>query len=130
MGQVINQKLPGASRGNKLLWMQEQGLNGPSGPQGPTPTVVLFENAIADIGMQLDARLQQSSLRLRITEHCDGMLACYDGGGAAYGPHIDNADGDGKVDGRILTVILYLNSDWDRSKGGELAIFQTERGEV
>merc|ERR1712048_1291398 len=86
--------------------------------------------ALNDIGMQLDARLQQSSLRLRITERCDAMLACYDGGGAAYGPHIDNADGDGRVDGRILTAVLYLNSDWDRSNGGELAIFQTESGEV
>merc|ERR1712048_121646 len=79
--------------------------------------------ALNDIGMQLDARLQQSSVRVRITERCDAMLACYDGGGATYGPHIDNADGDGRVDGRVLTVLLYLNPRWDKRHGGELAIF-------
>merc|ERR1711933_278353 len=39
MNQVINQKLPGASRGDKLLWMQEHGLNGPSGPTNPEISV-------------------------------------------------------------------------------------------
>ena len=58
------------------------------------------------------------------------MLACYDGGGASYGPHVDNADGDGRVDGRVLTVVVYLNEAWDRGHGGELAIFQPEAGEL
>lgn len=118
---------PRALRGDKMLWLEEQGLNSNN---GPCPTLVLLENAVTDIGMQLDSRLQRSRLQLRITERCDGMLACYDGSGAAYGPHIDNADGDGRIDGRILTVILYLNPSWDRSNGGELSIFQPDSGEV
>lgn len=52
-------------------------------------------------------------------------VAGYEAGGA-YSAHIDNADGDGRVDGRILTMVLYLNVNWDRSGGGELAIFQPE----
>ena len=35
-----------------------------------------LESALTDLGMQLDLRLQRSLLRLRITERCDGMLAC------------------------------------------------------
>ena len=30
------------------------------------------------------------------TRRTDLMVACYPGGGAAYGPHVDNADGDGR----------------------------------
>merc|ERR1712157_596007 len=60
---------------------------------------------------------------------CDAMVSCYNDG-AAYGPHIDNADGDGRVDGRILTAMVYLNAGWEKKDGGELAIFQPEHGEV
>lgn len=127
---VIDQRLPNAHRGDKLLWMQEQGLNGAAAAKGPAPTVALLERAMSDLGMQLDERLQRGRLGLRITEHCDGMLACYGGDGAAYGPHIDNADGDGRVDGRILTVILYLNPGWDKSCGGELAVFEPTRNDI
>jgi len=128
--QVIDQRLPNAHRGDKLLWMEEQGLSVASGGKGPAPTVALLERAVVDIGMQLDGRLQRSRLGIRITERCDGMLACYDGAGAAYGPHVDNADGDGRVDGRVLTVVVYLNPDWDKANGGELAIFEPSRGEI
>lgn len=119
---------PTTRRGDKVLFMQEKGLAGPDFHNGPTPTVALLQHAIVDMGMQLDARLQRSSLQLRITEHCDPMLACYEGGAEGYGPHIDNADGDGRVDGRILTVILYLNPGWDRAQGGQLAIFEPDPG--
>uniref|UniRef100_A0A7S2CGQ5 Fe2OG dioxygenase domain-containing protein n=1 Tax=Alexandrium andersonii TaxID=327968 RepID=A0A7S2CGQ5_9DINO len=74
--------------------------------------------------------MQRSSLRIRITERCDGMLACYDGNGAAYGPHVDNADGDGRVDGRVLTALLYLNPGWDKSCGGQLGVFEPSRGDI
>ena len=55
----------------------------------------------------------------------DMMLACYPGNGAAYGPHIDNADGDGREGedyGRCLTLVYYLQEErWDsKVKGGAL----------
>ncbi len=56
-------------------------------------------------------------------------LAGYEAGGA-YSAHIDNADGDGRVDGRVLTMVLYLNVNWDRTAGGELAIFEAEQGDI
>eukprot|EP00959_Pyramimonas_sp_CCMP1952_P233091 4871133-Pyramimonas_sp.AAC.1 len=52
------------------------------------------------------------------------QVACYPGGGAHYGRHIDNVDGDGRGDGRKLTMILYLNSDWSGADGGELRIHE------
>lgn len=128
--QAVDQRIPKARRGDKILWLQEQGLSGPGAAQGATPTLAMLEEALSDIGLQLGLRLQQGPLRLRITERCDAMLACYEGGGANYGAHIDNADGDGRVDGRILTAVLYLNPGWDRANGGELAIFQAESGEL
>lgn len=129
--EVVNKGLLQARRGDRILFMQEEGLSGEDVSSSPTPTVSLIESAICDIAMKLDPLLQRSKLRLRLTERCDGMLSSYDpamadGGVAAYGPHIDNADGDGRVDGRVLTMILYLNTNWARSSGGELSIFQPD----
>ena len=61
------------------------------------------------------------------------MLACYPGGGAAYGPHIDNVDGDGRDSedfGRCYTCVYYLNEEnWDAdSKGGSLRLHLSPRG--
>lgn len=78
--QQADQSAPRARRGDKILWLQEHGLTDSS--SGPAPNLVLLAGALEDIGMQLDERLQRSSLGLRITERCDAMLACYDGGGA------------------------------------------------
>merc|ERR1712224_722078 len=67
-----------SQRSDKFLWMDDHGFNGPQASSGPTPTLALIESALADLGMQLDPRLQRSNLRIRITERCDGMLALYD----------------------------------------------------
>ena len=43
-----------------------------------SPSEPRLETALTDLGMQLDLRLQRNNgLRLRITERCDGMLACF-----------------------------------------------------
>ena len=57
----------------------------------------------------------------------DLMMACYPGGGARYGPHIDNIDGDGREEhdfGRCFSLVYYLNEpDWDvDAKGGALRV--------
>lgn len=128
LNEVIDQSLPNAKRGDKIMFLEEHSLGGQHGKTSPAPSLALLERAMSDLGFKLDARLQRSSLSLRITERCDSMLACYDGQGASYGPHIDNADGDGREDGRILTIVLYLNPSWEREHGGALAIFQPEAG--
>lgn len=57
--------------------------------------------------------------------HCTGrtdlMLACYPGGGSAYGAHIDNRDGDGRDGsdhGRCFALVYYLNESWNLAENG------------
>jgi len=121
---------PRSRRGDKILFMEEHGYTGPEAMKGKTPGLAMLDQTLVDVAMSLDSRLQRGGLRMRITERCDSMLAIYDGGGAAYGPHIDNQDGDGRVDGRVLAVIIYLNQGWDKANGGELAIFQPDVGRL
>lgn len=46
------------------------------------------------------------------------MLAVYPGQSTSYPRHVDNPDGNG----RILTCIIYLNSEWESGDGGELRL--------
>ena len=41
------------------------------------------------------------------------------GKGSRFQRHIDNTAGDG----RVLTVLVYLNSDWDAADGGALRVY-------
>lgn len=50
-------------------------------------------------------------------------LANATGGGSKYPKHIDNI---GSPDRRKLTVIYYLNPDWDTREGGELRVWDCE----
>lgn len=47
-------------------------------------------------------------------------MACYPGSGSHYVKHVDNPNHDG----RCITVIYYLNVNWDvKRSGGLLRIF-------
>jgi hypoxia-inducible factor (prolyl hydroxylase) len=52
-------------------------------------------------------------------ERSDAMLAIYPGAGARFAKHIDNTT----QDGRRLTVLCYLNPEWENSLGGALRLF-------
>lgn len=67
---------------------------------------------------QLGKPLQRSPLRMTLSGRCRPMLACY-GHGDFYLPHVDNANGDG----RVLTAVYYLNRDWDPERGGRLRLY-------
>lgn len=54
-----------------------------------------------------------------VKERSDAMMAIYPGGGARFARHIDNTAGDG----RRLTVLCYLNPDWEPSQGGALRLW-------
>lgn len=65
---------------------------------------------------------------LHCTGRSDALLACYPGGKASYGAHLDNEAGtrDGRLDyGRCFTFVYYLNSpQWDAKRdGGGLRVF-------
>lgn len=53
-----------------------------------------------------------------IQERTDAMLAIYPGSGARFQRHVDNT----KRDGRRLTVLCYLNSEWAEEAGGALRV--------
>ena len=56
-----------------------------------------------------------------VSSRSDGMLAIYPGDGSRFQAHVDNTT----QDGRRLTVLCYLNSDWDEAKGGALRVHPT-----
>lgn len=61
----------------------------------------------------------------------DSMIACFPGGGAEYGAHLDSNLHGGSQEGldpRKLTCIAYPNADWDEAAGGALCIHDRERG--
>ena len=47
------------------------------------------------------------------------MVACYPGDGTHYVKHIDNPNGDG----RCITAIYYINSNWCEAVSCYLFIF-------
>lgn len=65
---------------------------------------------------------------LHCTGRTDALVACYPGGRASYGPHLDNEAGthDHRRDyGRCFTFVYYLNeARWDPERdGGTLRVF-------
>lgn len=52
------------------------------------------------------------------------MLAVYPGNGAAYGRHLDSTASGRGANGRILTLVLYLNPFWQPSHGGQLRLLE------
>lgn len=54
-------------------------------------------------------------------DYTNGLMLCFsifDGDGARFANHIDNTT----CDGRMLTVVTYLNPDWNPELGGQLRV--------
>jgi hypothetical protein len=133
------------NRDDQTLWLNEY-LNMVGGPEkggAQTATAIdqlldRFGAAVATELSKLDRPDQPMSRGgdggpLHYTGRTDSMLACYPGGGAAYGPHIDNVDGDGRTSedfGRCYTCVYYLNEEtWDpEAKGGSLRLHLSPSG--
>ena len=128
-----------AMRDDHTLWLNEY-LFAVGGPEkGGAQTVTALDQCLAQFGEAVGVALSELDRpnepmsrgpdggQLCYTGRTDLMLACYPGGGAAYGPHVDNADGDGRKEldfGRCYTLVYYLNDeDWaPEEKGGALRL--------
>ncbi len=53
-----------------------------------------------------------------IYERSDAMLAVYPGAGSRFARHIDNTTNDG----RRITVLVYLNPNWQKEQGGAVRL--------
>ena len=61
-----------------------------------------------------------------VTSRSRPMLACYPGNGARYVCHLDNPGGEAR-NGRLLTLLAYLNKDWRDEDGGVLRLHRPDR---
>jgi len=62
--------------------------------------------------------LSHSPLQLHLDGCCRPMIACYQPDGH-YQHHVDNTLNDG----RVLTLVYYLNPDWTDKEAGELRLY-------
>lgn len=83
---------------------------------------------------QLTQRCNQLLAKLLVTDRLEKlqgknlwqghpMLAVYPGNGAAYGRHLDSTGGR-RGNGRVLTLVLYLNPFWQPAHGGCLRLLE------
>lgn len=83
-------------------------------------------NALKEIVASCDRLMEEMKKKVvrlgGVYERSDVMLANYPGGGSRFARHIDNTTGDG----RRLTMLVYLNPDWDTEKGGALRLTPSE----
>lgn len=124
-------------RGDKVLWMCGGHRAAPEGVTRMVRTKGEMEPCRLDVKAQAPMRkfggmkelvdatdklMDELKLQVErlggIFERSDAMLAVYPGNGARFARHIDNTTGDG----RRLTLLIYLNPDWDRSDGGALRL--------
>ena len=135
---VQGQDVVKARRDDHTLWLHEY-LTAVGGPErGGTPTLLALDQALhafAEAVIDALTALERPNEplgraadggKLHYTGRTDLMVACYPGGGAHYGPHVDNVDGDGRdaLDfGRCFTLVYYLNeAKWEDAKGGALRV--------
>lgn len=64
----------------------------------------------------------------RVASRSHPMLACYPGDGARYVKHVDNPGG--QANGRLLTLLVYLNEAWEPAHGGQLALHRADGSTV
>lgn len=127
-------------RGDKVLWMCGGHLHRAS-PEGLTRTVKThgeIEPCRLDVKAKAPIRrfaamkeliISIDKLVFELKEKCptlsglyersDAMLTIYPGEGSRFAKHIDNTT----QDGRKITVLCYLNPDWEESMGGALRLF-------
>ena len=108
---------------------------------GQYPALVQLQSLLNDFGSSLGAQLgggprdvnaypmrfaSEKAAPPAIRGHSDMQCSCYRDRTSKYNAHVDNAGG-AKNDGRIISMILYLNDDeWADLDGGALRVYLPE----
>eukprot|EP00040_Diaphanoeca_grandis_P031222 m.186404 g.186404 ORF g.186404 m.186404 type:complete len:438 (-) comp32267_c0_seq1:216-1529(-) len=82
----------------------------------------LFERLVSRTS-ELVTALHKHMPELKLNPHTNGMtikLQYNDGKGGCFPIHYDNP---GRPNNRVVTCLVYLNSDWQQGDGGELRLF-------
>lgn len=109
--------------GSRHLWLRFGGVN-----VGPVPPALQrLGEALAGLPGALEAKAKEAQVpcpRLRLVPNL--MAATY-GHGSHYVPHKDMYSGGscGFENTRMLTILCYLNPQWQPGDGGELRLFNT-----
>ena len=87
--------------------------------QGIDDLVYKLDNLITNV--QIKSKLDDPNNKLiDISGRTRAMVSCYPGNGTHYACHVDNHH----KDGRCITVVYYLNKDWDsKVHGGLLKVY-------
>ncbi len=104
VGRGAARRLEPALRGDRTLWLD---------PAAPTPAQARYWSRIAALRLALNRTL------LLGLDELEAHYALYPPG-ARYARHRDRFRDD---DARVLSSVLYLNSEWNDSDGGELRIY-------
>lgn len=110
----------GAPRGDRFAHVHDETAL-PGGAES-FPALHALDATMEAVAVALgDAISKERGLPFNLTGRADGMIACFPGGGAEYGMHLDanihKGYNSGK-DPRKVTSILYLNRPWDADRDG------------
>jgi len=103
-------------RKDQMLWLNENSKG--ELERRDVPGLSSLHLALQEFVARFVEQLKAGPGKLSLNGKCAPMLARYDPGGY-YKPHIDTVNSDG----RVLTVIYYLNRQWDKSNGGQLCLY-------
>lgn len=87
--------------------------------QAPIKSFKAMKELVAVIDKLVFSMKEKCPSLSGIYERSDAMLSIYPGNGARFAKHIDNTTRDG----RRLTVLVYLNPNWEPEEGGALRLF-------
>ena len=80
----------------------------------------VVEQYMAKVGTLVKALTKVVPELQQVKSRSEAMLTIYPATGARYRRHVDNPDGT--KSSRKLTVICYLNPEWQPGHGGELQV--------
>ncbi|XP_054263399.1 egl nine homolog 1 isoform X2 [Macrosteles quadrilineatus] len=109
----VKEKDPKTIRGDQITWI--------SGKESFCRNIGLLISEVDAVIMRANKMAENGKLgKYKINGRTKAMVACYPGHGSHYVKHVDNPH----QDGRCITAIYYLNTEWDiKENGGLLRIF-------